>query len=300
MAEDSKGALGTSKPTNGPVGFARNRWSWWPGSPGRRQLASELVSLSNLIGRPIRDLTEGLVARVTDVVVHWEAGTTHPVVSGVLARVGRGVAMVPIDEVTITQSGVKLRSLSLAIGAPKLGDNDVALARDVLDHQLVDVTGVQVVRASDVYLVRAGQDWELAGVDVGAWALLRRLLPKRRRCPLPDRAIDWSDLQAFVARFPDEATADPQGPANAAGTGELGVRLAYRADALRKLRAKDVAALLSSLERGPQAQLAAMADPPAAAEALAELSPEKLDALLSELDEGDRARLQGLLARRPQ
>jgi hypothetical protein len=83
-------------------------------------------------------------------------------------------------------------------------------------------------------------------------------------------------------------------------TRQLGVRLAYRADALRKLRAKDVAALLAGLERGPQAQLAAMADPRAVAAALAELGPENLDALLSELDESDRARLQGLLARRPQ
>jgi hypothetical protein len=158
MAEDGKEALGTNKPTIGPVGLVTDRWSWWPRSPGRRQLASELVSLSNIVGRPIRDWTEAQVARVTDVVVHWEAGTTHPVVSGVLARVGgRGVAMVPIDEVTITQSGVKLRSPSLAIGAPKLGDHEVALVRNVLDHQLVDVTGVQVVRASDVYLVRAGQ-----------------------------------------------------------------------------------------------------------------------------------------------
>jgi hypothetical protein len=203
--------------------------------------------------------------------------------------------MVPIDQLTLTQTLVRISSPFLAVEAPGQREGNVQLARDVLDHQLVDVDGVQVVRAADVYLFNPGHGWELAGVDVGAWALLRRLLPKRRRCPPPDRALDWADVQAFVARFPDEAPPGAEDPASAAGASDSDVRLAYPAAQLHRLRARDVARLLADLDRAPQAQLAAMADPTTVAKALADLEPPKLEALLSQLDDGDRSRLTALL-----
>jgi len=56
-----------------------------------------------------------------------------------------------------------------------------------------------------VYLVNGPRGWELAGVDVKQRSFARRLLPKARVCPSPDRAIDWADLQTFVPRFTDPA-----------------------------------------------------------------------------------------------
>ncbi len=263
---------------------------------GHRDVADELVSVSNLIGRRVRSVNGARVGRVADIVAHWETGTSHPPISGVLVKVGSDTAMVVIDELNLTQTVVQIPSSSLTVMAPRPQEGYVQLGRDVLDHQLVDVTGVQVVRASDVYLFKRSGAWELAGVDIGAWALFRRLLPKRRRGSIPDRALDWADVQAFVPRFPEEAVAGATSPASAAGTSESGVRLAYPATALRKLRANDVAKLLAGLERGPQAQLAAMADPTAVAAAVAQLGPDKIEALLSELDESDRARVKELLA----
>jgi hypothetical protein len=50
---------------------------------------------------------------------------------------------------------------------PVWGDDVAqALARDVLDRQLVDTSGVQVVRAADAYLLNGPHGWELAGIDV--------------------------------------------------------------------------------------------------------------------------------------
>jgi hypothetical protein len=59
--------------------------------------------------------------------------------------------------------------------AAGVGDGDVALAREVLDRQVVDTSGVQVVRAADAYLVDGPQGWELAGIDVGLRSFGRRL-----------------------------------------------------------------------------------------------------------------------------
>jgi hypothetical protein len=62
---------------------------------------------------------------------------------------------------------------------PVWADDDVALARarDVLDRQHVDTSGVQVVRAADAYLLNGPQGWELAGIDVGLLSLAEGSLP---------------------------------------------------------------------------------------------------------------------------
>jgi sporulation protein YlmC with PRC-barrel domain len=261
----------------------------------RRTIADQVISLAHLLGRPARDDAGTRVGRVSDVVVRWDAGVAHPPVVGVLVRVGSGFAFVDRADVTLRQTGVRLRSAQLDVSRPVRQPGDVALARDVLDRQLVDVAGVQVVRAADVYLFNGPNGWELAGVDVGQQSFARRLLPKARVCPPADRAIDWADLQAFVPRFTDPALPAEPGPAAAAGTIGGAVQFGRPAAELTKLRARDVAAILAGLSRGQQAQVAAMAAPSAAAEALRQLDPARRDALLSELSETDRARLQALL-----
>ena len=151
----------------------------------RRTIAGEVISLANLLGRPVVDVDGSRVGRVNDVAVHWEVGTAYPRVSGVLVSLSKGLALVSESEVTLEQSKVRLRSSQMSVAKPVRDEGDIALARDVLDSQLVDVEGVQVVRAADVYLYRLSDGWELAGVDVGFWAYPRRLLRKRRHCPPP-------------------------------------------------------------------------------------------------------------------
>ena len=102
---------------------------------------------------------------------------SHPPVVAVLVGAGSGYALVAARDVTLEQSEVRLRTDQTVVARPVRREGDVALARDVLDHQLVDVAGVQVVRAADIYLVRVSAGWELGGIDVGQWSLVRRLFP---------------------------------------------------------------------------------------------------------------------------
>lgn len=261
----------------------------------RRALSGQIISLAQLVGRPIRDAEGVRVGRVRDVVVRWDSGATHPPVVGILVSVGKAITFLESRDLVLGQTGVRLRSAKLVVGSSVRREGDVVLARDVLDRQLVDVAGVQVVRASDVYLVHGVEGWEVAGIDVGLWALCRRILPGRRSSPTPDRSIDWADLQAFVPPFNDAGIIDASNPAASAGKAGSSVQLASRAADLHKLRAKDVAALLENLNRTQQAQLAALADPSTVAEVLRELDPAKLRALLGELDDADRSRLLALL-----
>jgi hypothetical protein len=173
---------------------------------------------------------------------------------------------------------------------------DVELAADILDHQLVDIAGVQVVRAADVYVLNGAAGWELGGVDVGVTAFLRRLLPKARNCPPPNRVIDWAELQAFVPRYPDSGHAGTKGPADAAGQIGGSVQFSRPAAELTKLHGSDIASLLEGLGRQQQAQVAAHVEPSAAAAALRELEPTQREAILAELSADDRSRLTALLA----
>jgi len=261
----------------------------------RRAFADQVIALAHLLGRPVLDSQGTRVGKVADVVVRWDHGGAHPPVTGVLIPVGHGFALIDRESVILSQTGVRLRGDRNVVSRPVRREGDVALARDVLDRQLVDVGGVQVVRASDVYLLNGSHGWELAGIDVGLRPLCRRLLPRRRKCPPVDRVIDWAELHAFVPRFTDTASAWESGPAVAAGTPGSGVQLGESAANLKTLRARDVAAIFADLPRTRQAELAALAQPAAAAEALAALDPEQREALLAELDEPDRIRLRALL-----
>lgn len=261
----------------------------------RRAIADQVISLAHLLGRRVRNEAGTRIGNVSDIVVRWDAGVAYPPVVAVLVRVGSGFAVVDVQDVTLTQTGVRLRSGRKVVSSPVRGEGHVALAHDVLDRQLVDIAGVQVVRAADVYLLNGPRGWELAGIDVGLRAFARRLLLKRRVCPPPSRVIDWADLQAFVPRFRDKALSAEHDPAAAAGEIGGGVELGRPAAQLKKLRAREVASILAELGRGPQARVAAMAHPSAAVEALRRLDTAPRAALLAELSESDRARLQSLL-----
>jgi sporulation protein YlmC with PRC-barrel domain len=258
-------------------------------------LADRVISLAHILGRPVRNAAGTRIGRVSDIVVRWDAGNEHPPVTGVFVKVRGALAVVQHTDVTLSQTEIRLRSDARMEWRPVWGDDDVALARDVLDRQLVDTSGLQVVRAADAYLLNGPQGWELAGIDVGLLSFGRRLVTRRRACPPPDRVIDWAQLLAFVPRLTDTTTAWQSGPTDAAGITGSGLQLGRSVAQLRELRGPEVAALLSDLSRHQQAQLFAMAHPSAAVEALRQLDSDHREALLAELDEADRARLRAML-----
>ena len=60
---------------------------------------------------------------------------------------------VPIDHVEeISTERVTLRSVRLDLRDFERRPGEVVLNGDVVDHQLVDVDGVRVIRAADLYL----------------------------------------------------------------------------------------------------------------------------------------------------
>ena len=266
-----------------------------------RQLHGQLISLVGLLHRPIFDPDGTRVGRVDDVAIRWEKGTDYPPVVGILSRVGRGLVLIPVDDVDVTQTEARLRTSRLEVHKPSRQPEHMALARDVLDHQLVDVGGVQVVRAADVYLVAATEGLRLAGVDVSLRAFMWRVLPLRPAFRPPGRLIDWARLQAFAPRAIDDDTdIEEADPTHGAGLVGEPLRLAVSAEELQAMRPVEVARILSELGRDASSQLVSLAEPVTAAAALRSLRPDARDALLQALDPADRARLEALLPQEPE
>lgn len=255
-----------------PSAFRRRREHRTQRLLANRAVSDALISAAGLVGRPVKDGTGNEVGRVVDVVVRWR-GEAYPPVTGLVARIGRRRAYVPADQVqAIGHEQVTLGSARLDLRDFERREGEVVLNGDVIDHQLVDVDGVRVVRAADLYLARVGEDYKLVGVDVGFQTLLRRLGPPRWRTrPTPDRVIDWAAIQPFGT-----------GGTEAADAPGHQVHMDQPNQALRRLRPGELADLLEELGRDERQELLARLDQETAADALEEMEPDHLGALLRE------------------
>ena len=230
-----------------------------------RAPARQLISVAGLVGRPVR-LTEGpQIGRVADVVVRW-ASDNYPALTGLVARMAGHRTFVPVARITeLGPDAVVLSSSVLDLRAFEQRDGETLLMADVVDRQLVDVNGVQVVRASDLYLAEIGARVRLVGVETGIVPLVRRLGPARwRRRATPSRVIDWADIH----------------PAGRGGA----VRLDRANRELRRLRAADLADLVESLGHVDRAELVTTFDDELAADVLEEMEGASRQNVLRHLD----------------
>lgn len=244
-----------------------------------RLVRQNIISLAGLVGRPVLNQAGEEVGKLVDLVARVHGGDEpYPAVTGMVVRVGRRQAF--LDAATIDR--VERRSVTLRTARMDLRDfhrreGEVLLARDILDHQLVDTDEVQVIRAADLYLAQVGEQVRLVGVDVGLHTLIRRLGPWRWRWrPTPGRVIDWAAIESFGAD---------------SGQAPAAVRLRTSHAALRRLRPAELADVLEGLGRPGRQELLASLDHEVAADALEEMEPEELTALLREMDLAQAAQL---------
>jgi CBS domain-containing protein/sporulation protein YlmC with PRC-barrel domain len=257
-----------------------------------RQVRSELVSLAGLIGKPVLNQAGQQIGHVSDVVARWDSNQPYPPATGLIVRVGRRRAWLPIDAVEeVHRDRVRLRTARLDLRDVALRPGEVELARDVIDHQLVDTDGARVIRASDLYLARVAGVVQLVGVDVGFNSLLRRLGPARFRSrPTPDKVIDWASITSFGSQH------GPGGTLQAAEHGLQRLRPGELADLLEDLgRTEELVQLLRESGTAEAAALLGRMEPDEAADGLRELDPDEQQKLLAAMPAEARDRVATLL-----
>jgi CBS domain-containing protein len=190
------------------------------------------------------------------------------------------------------------------IVAYRPGERDLYLARDVLDKQIIDTSGVRVVRVNDLELARVNGQFYVANVDTGGLGLLRRLglgtaaqkVTGRLGRGVPPGVISWNNVellpgeQAMRLRVPSDKIADLH-PADLA---EIlsDLSRSESASLLESLDVKTVADTLEEVEPDFQASLVEAMPDEKVADVLEEMAPDEAADLLAELPE---VRSQGLL-----
>ena len=226
-----------------------------------------MLYLSQVLGRPIRDLGGERVATVKDVIVRL-GEDDHPPVIGLMARYRRRDFFVSRWRIRdLNERGVRLNTEILDLRPFVRRDGEVLLRSDVLDKQLIDVNGKRVVRVNDVQIINVADDWRVTGADVSLQGLWRRLAPSGfAGTRKPVEVIDWSNV-GYLAT--DAAT----------------VQLKSSSDKLARLHPVEIARLAEALSYHHGSEVVESLDDETAAETLEEMPAESQARILGDMDE---------------
>ncbi len=239
----------------------------------RKSIRDSLVSLAGLLGCSVRNEDGREIGRLVDVVVK-HGHDAYPPVSGLIVKVGLRKSFIDGARIAkLSRNEIQLSSTTINLTDYKRRSDESLLDADVLDHQIVDVNGLRVVRSSDLYLAPLDKEIRVVGVDISFVTFLRRIFPGALgRRATPQHVLDWATVASL---------ADTSGVVKTSGS----------KTALSQLRPADLADLIEDLAGREQSALIEMLDPELAADALEEMEDEELQGLLRGLTEGRAAEL---------
>jgi len=202
--------------------------------------------------------------------------------------------------------------------------NEISVAEDVIDRQLVDTNGAKVRRANDLHFLFLRGELRLAHVDVGFRALIRRVgfqawvdgavrtVKPKARYLTEENFVRWKNVQSVSTSSPRlrldvtrstlakihpadlaEILADLNHPQRAALFGQLPKEAA--AWTLEEADAELQRDLLSSLKADKAADLLEAMEPDEAADLLGELPAHESAKLLAAMHRKEATELQQLL-----
>jgi len=265
------------------------------------------IFLSEIQKKPVWDTEGERVGRCVDVLVS-DVGASFPRIRALALRDGDDTPrFVVAEQVGWLRPSILLTTERASLSPYEPQGDELWLARQVLDRQIVDVDGRRVVRVNDLQLARVGEHLCLVGADVGTMGLLRRLGMERPartlfsalRAQSPEAIIPWEDVAPLQAEDP--------------------VRLRVSRERIGKLHPADIAAIVSDLNRRTgQALIEALDDetladtleespsdlqvavlnhlePERAADVLEEMGPDEAADLLADLPEQTIRRLLELM-----
>jgi len=219
--------------------------------------------LSELIGKTVADANGDHVGRLDDLIAMLRPNLTHPpIVALVIKRTG-GQLVISLADVAVLLAPVvalNKRLQDLIPYAP--GNQDLYLARDVLDKQIIDTDGVRVVRVNDLEVARVNGSFYVANVDIGGLGLMRRLglgkpaekVASRLGRKITPGIISWEAVELLA--------------------GDQPMRLRVPSEKIAELHPADLAEIISDLSRTDSSKLLETLDVETVADTLEEVEPE--------------------------
>ena len=256
-----------------------------------------MIYLSQLMGNPVYAADGEKIGTVSDLGI--ATGEVFPRVTSLAFKgPGRTPFMISwrkyVD--TYDEKEIHLKVPAVEIRFSYLQPDEVLIARDILNKQIVDTRGMRVVRVNDLKLSdTSSTQLRLLGAEVGARGILRSLSPALEHValkvartfghPIPERIIAWSYMDLVerdlsnVKLSVSHKTLDDMHPADIADIIE---RLDPR------LRGQVFAQLDDEQRAGAMAEFD---DDAMAAELMGGMNEREASRMLSEMDPDDAAEL---------
>lgn len=230
------------------------------------------VFTSEIIKKPVLDPQGEELGKVKEIVI--VKGDSLPKVSALIVERKKKLFYLPWSDLNIFNK----RIISAHVYGDSLqpygfSDEDLLVARDILDKQIVDVNGAKVVRVNDIKLEGLKTEAVLIAIDVGMRGIMRRLGIERGgedflrlfKKTLPYSMISWNYLQPLEPKLTKISLTVPR-------------------QMLSELHPADIAEIISSVSRKEGASFFSDLDVETAAEALSELDPDVQKEIISGME----------------
>lgn len=246
-------------------------------------VGGRMLYLSQMLGEPVVDINGEKIGSISDLAI--QTGEMFPRITS-LAFLGPGKVPFMISwrkyVDTFSEEGIKLKVDRTAIRFSYLQPDEVLLARDLLNRQIVDTQGMKVVRVNDLKLSISGSQLRLLGAEVGMRGILRGLAPwvekamvrvaKLFHKPLDEKIIAWNYIDLLDRDLSK-------------------VQLSVTHTRLEELHPADVADILEQLDPKQRANVFQHLDDAQAGEAISEMEEEFQADVIDGLDDARASRL---------
>ncbi len=244
-----------------------------------------MLYLSQMTGKPVVDADGEKIGTVSDLAI--STGEVFPRITS-LAFQGPGKVPFMISwrkyVGEFDEDGITLSVPAKDIRFSYLQPEEVLLARDLLDRQIVDTQGMKVVRVNDLKLSESGSQLRLLGAEVGMRGILRGL------SPLLEKAV-LGLAKLFRKRFDEKLIAWNYMDLLDRDLSEVQLSVTHKR--LDELHPADVADILEQLDPQQRANVFKHLDDAQATEAVSEMEDEYQADFIEDLDETRAANLLG-------
>lgn len=244
-----------------------------------------MLYLSQMLGEPVMDSSGNKIGTISDLAI-----STGEVFPRITSLAFKGPGRIPfmiswrkfVDE--FNEDGIKLNVDSPDIRFSYLQPDEVLLARDLMNRQIVDTQGMKVVRVNDLKLSQSGSQLRLLGAEVGVRGLLRGLHPVIEKAAIGSAKLfnKRLDEQLIAWNYMDLLDRDLSE-----------VQLSVTHKRLDELHPADVADILEQLDPKQRASVFKHLDEERATEAVSEMEDEAQAEFIDDLDDATAARVIG-------
>ena len=239
-----------------------------------------MIYLSQMLGQPVIDSAGKKLGKISDLAI--STGEVFPhITSLAFTGPGRTPFMLSwrkyVD--TFTEEGITLKTGADGVRFSYLQPNEILLARDLLNKQIVDTQGMKLVRVNDIKLSVSGCQLRLLGAEVGMRGILRGLAPWIEQAVVKASRVFGSriDENIIAWNYIDLVDRDLSK-----------VNLAVSHKRLDELHPADIADILEQLDPAQRSHVFNYLDKSNASEAISEMEDEYQTEFISDMSE-DRA-----------